>query len=141
MIRRSYFISGNSNQGRLKPKQVFRRPSFIRNKTKQGRARYFIVWVNRKTVRIAEILFLVSQTMIRHPKIAAHTRYAFICIGLMMLSFLIYVVLAVFDLGLDMSMRIALTRFALILILLFAFLGGVFSIWVAVLRKKMGGMT
>ena len=81
--------------------------------------------------------------MIRHPKIAAHTRYAFICIGLMMLSFLIYVVLAVFDLGLDMSMRIALTRFALtrfalILILLFAFLGGVFSIWVAVLRKKMG---
>ena len=138
MIKRSYFISGNSNQGRLKPKQVFRRPSFIRNKTKQGRARYFIVWVNRKTVRIAEILFLVSQTMIRHPKIAAHTRYAFICIGLMMLSFLIYVVLAVFDLGLDMSMRIELTRFALILILLFAFLGGVFSIWVAVLRKKMG---
>ncbi len=138
MIRRSYFISGNSNQGRLKPKQVFRRPSFIRNKTKQGRARYFIVWVNRKTVRIAEILFLVSQTMIRHPKIAAHTRYAFICIGLMMLSFLIYVVLAVFDLGLDMSMRIELTRFALILILLFAFLGGVFSIWVTVLRKKMG---
>lgn len=138
MIRRSYFISGNSNQGRLKPKQVFRRPSFIRNKTKQGRARYFIVWVNRKTVRIAEILFLVSQTMIRHPKIAAHTRYAFICIGLMMLSFLIYVVLAVFDLGLDMSMRIELTRFALILILLFAFLGGVFSIRVAVLRKKMG---
>ncbi len=138
MIRRSYFISGNSNQGRLKPKQVFRRPSFIRNKTKQGRARYFIVWVNRKTVRIAEILFLVSQTMIRHPKIAAHTRYAFICIGLMMLSFLIYVVLAVFDLGLDMSMRIELTRFAPILILLFAFLGGVFSIWVAVLRKKMG---
>ncbi len=138
MIRRSYFISGNSNQGRLKPKQVFRRPSFIRNKTKQGRARYFIVWVNRKTVRIAEILFLVSQTMIRHPKIAAHTRYAFICIGLMMLSFLIYVVLAMFDLGLDMSMRIELTRFALILILLFAFLGGVFSIWVAVLRKKMG---
>lgn len=138
MIRRSYFISGNSNQGRLKHKQVFRRPSFIRNKTKQGRARYFIVWVNRKTVRIAEILFLVSQTMIRHPKIAAHTRYAFICIGLMMLSFLIYVVLAVFDLGLDMSMRIALIRFSLILILLFAFLGGVFSIWVAVLRKKMG---
>lgn len=138
MIRRSYFISGNSNQGRLKPKQVFRRPSFIRNKTKQGRARYFIVWVNRKTVRIAEILFLVSQTMIRHPKIAAHTRYAFICIGLMMLSFLIYVVLAVFDLGLDMSMRIALIRFSLILILLFAFLGGVFSIRVAVLRKKMG---
>lgn len=138
MIRRSYFISVNSNQGRLKHKQVFRRPSFIRNKTKQGRARYFIVWVNRKTVRIAEILFLVSQTMIRHPKIAAHTRYAFICIGLMMLSFLIYVVLAVFDLGLDMSMRIELTRFALILILLFAFLGGVFSIWVAVLRKKMG---
>ena len=138
MIRRSYFISGNSNQGRLKPKQVFRRPSFIRNKIKQGRARYFIVWVNRKTVRIAEILFLVSQTMIRHPKISAHTRYAFICIGLMMLSFLIYVVLAVFDLGLDMSMRIELTRFALILILLFAFLGGVFSIWVAVLRKKMG---
>ena len=138
MIRRSYFISGNSNQGRLKLKQVFRRPSFIRNKTKQGRARYFIVWVNRKTVRIAEILFLVSQTMIRHPKIAAHTRYAFICIGLMMLSFLIYVVLAVFDLGLDMSMRIALIRFSLILILLFAFLGGVFSIRVAVLRKKMG---
>lgn len=138
MIRRSYFISGNSNQGRLKHKQVFRRPSFIRNKTKQGRARYFIVWVNRKTVRIAEILFLVSQTMIRHPKIAAHTRYAFICIGLMMLSFLIYVVLAVFDLGLDMSMRIALIRFSLILILLFAFFGGVFSIRVAVLRKKMG---
>ncbi len=76
--------------------------------------------------------------MIRHPKIAAHTRYAFICIGLlMMLSFLIYVVLAVFDLGLDMSMRIALIRFSLILILLFAFLGGVFSIRVAVLRKKM----
>lgn len=138
MIRRSYFISGNSNQGRLKTCLGFRRPSFIRNKTKQGRARYFIVWVNRKTVRIAEILFLVSQTMIRHPKIAAHTRYAFICIGLMMLSFLIYVVLAMFDLGLDMSMRIELTRFALILILLFAFLGGVFSIWVAVLRKKMG---
>ena len=138
MIKRSYFISGNSNQGRLKHKQVFRRPSFIRNKTKQGRARYFIVWVNRKTVRIAEILFLVSQTMIRHPKIAAHTRYAFICIGLMMLSFLIYVVMAVFDLGLDMSMRIALIRFSLILILLFAFLGGVFSIRVAVLRKKMG---
>jgi len=41
--------------------------------------------------------------MIRHPKIAAHTRYAFICIGLMMLSFLIYVVLAVFDLGLGLG--------------------------------------
>ena len=76
--------------------------------------------------------------MICHPKIAAHTLYAFICIGLMMLSFLIYVVLAVVELGLDMAMRIALTRSALILILLFAFLGGVFSIWVAVLRKKMG---
>ena len=48
---------------------VFRRPSFIRNKTKQGRARYFIVWVNRKTVRIAEILFLVSQTLIRIRKL------------------------------------------------------------------------
>lgn len=30
-----------------------------------------------------------------------------------MLSFLIYVVFAVFDLGLDMSMRIALNRFSL----------------------------
>ena len=79
--------------------------------------------------------------MICHPKIAAHTLYAFICIGLMMLSFLIYVVLAVFDLGLDMPMRIALNRFSLFLILLSAFLGGVFSIRVAVLRKKMGGMT
>jgi cytochrome b6 len=59
----------------------------------------------------------------------------------MMLSFLIYVVLAVFDLGLDMPMRIALNRFSLFLILLSAFLGGVFSIRVAVLRKKMGGMT
>ncbi len=58
-----------------------------------------------------------------------------------MLSFLIYVVLAVFDLGLDMPMRIALNRFSLFLILLSAFLGGVFSIRVAVLRKKMGGMT
>ena len=55
-----------------------------------------------------------------------------------MLSFLIYVALAVFDLGLDMPMRIALNRFSLFLILLFAFLGGVFSIRVAVLRKKMG---
>ena len=138
MIKRSYFISGNRQSRSSETQTGFQTTLFICNKTKQGRARYFIVWVNRKTVRIAEILFLVSQTMIRHPKIAAHTRYAFICIGLMMLSFLIYVVLAVFDLGLDMSMRIELTRFALILILLFAFLGGVFSIRVAVLRKKMG---
>ena len=139
MIRQSCFISGNRQSRSSETQTGFQTTLFICNKTKQGRARYFIVWVNRKTVRIAEILFLVSQTMIRHPKIAAHTRYAFICIGLlMMLSFLIYVVLAVFDLGLDMSMRIALIRFSLILILLFAFLGGVFSIRVAVMRKKIG---
>ena len=65
--------------------------------------------------------------MIRHPKIAAHTRYAFICIRLMMLSFLIYAVLTVFDLGLDMPMRIALNRFSLFLILLFAFWAAFFQ--------------
>lgn len=55
-----------------------------------------------------------------------------------MLSFLIYVVLAVFDLGLDMPIRIALNSFSLFFNLAVCILGGVFSIRVAVLRKKMG---
>ena len=58
-----------------------------------------------------------------------------------MLSFLIYVALAVFDLGLDMPMRIALNRFSLFLILLFAFLGGVFFNPSSGAAKENGGMT
>ncbi len=58
-----------------------------------------------------------------------------------MLSFLIYVVLAVFDLGLDMPIRIALNSFSLFFNLAVCILGGVFFNPSSGAAKENGGMT
>ncbi|WP_416190735.1 cytochrome b6 [Neisseria sp. CCUG12390] len=74
--------------------------------------------------------------MMPNPKIQANTRYAFACIALMMLMFLIFVVLTAVPLGLSMGHQIAAIRVSLYALVLFAVLGGIFSIRVAVLRKN-----
>lgn len=74
--------------------------------------------------------------MMTNPKIQANTRYAFVCIALMMLTFLVFVVLMVAPLGLSMNHQIMAMRVSLYALVLFAVLGGIFSIRVAMLRKN-----
>lgn len=74
--------------------------------------------------------------MMINPKIQANTRYAFVCIALMMLMFLVFVVLMLAPLGLSMTHHITAVRVSLYALVLFAVLGGIFSIRVAILRKN-----
>lgn len=74
--------------------------------------------------------------MMTNPKIRANTRYAFACIALMMLMFLVFVVLMAVPLGLSAGHQVTAVRVCLYALVLFAFLGGIFSIRVAILRKN-----
>ena len=74
--------------------------------------------------------------MMTNPKIQANTRYAFVCIALMMLMFLVFVVLMLAPLGLSMNHHVTAIHVSLYALALFAVLGGIFSIRVAILRKN-----
>lgn len=65
--------------------------------------------------------------MTKHPQTAANTRYAFASIAVMLLP-----------LGLVAGTQVSLIRLSLYAIVLFAVLGGIFSVRVAYLRKKNG---
>lgn len=71
-------------------------------------------------------------------KIRENTKYAFICIALMILAFLIFVMVMSLPIGLSESIQQMVVQISLYGILLFAVLGGVFSIRVAKLRKDKG---
>lgn len=76
--------------------------------------------------------------MMTDPKIQSATRYAFAFIGLMLLAFLMFVLISVVPLGLNMGQQIAAVRASLYALIVFAILGGAFSIRVAMLRKNSG---
>ncbi|MCP1660422.1 cytochrome b6 [Neisseria perflava] len=71
-------------------------------------------------------------------KIRANTRYAFSAIALMLLAFLVFVVVTLVPFGLNGMQKLSVIRFALYALVLFAVLGGFFSVRVAALRKKAG---
>ncbi|STZ75793.1 cytochrome b6 [Bergeriella denitrificans] len=72
-----------------------------------------------------------------HQKIQAATRYAFTCIGLMLLAFLVYVLASIVPLGLTAAQQLALIRLSLYAVAVLAVAGGAFSLRVAVLRKHL----
>ncbi len=76
--------------------------------------------------------------MSQNVQIKANTRYAFACIGLMLFSFAVFAFVSVVPAGLSGAARITVIRVSLYALLAFAVLGGIFSIRVAVLRKKAG---
>ena len=76
--------------------------------------------------------------MTKHPQTAAHTRYAFVSIAAMLAAFLLFVAVMLLPLGLTADTQVSLIRFSLYAIVLFAVLGGIFSVRVAYLRKKNG---
>lgn len=75
--------------------------------------------------------------MAAKDKIRAHARNAFICIALMMFTFLILVLVMVAPLGLPSDRQMMVVRIALYVLLAFALLGGMFSLYVAWLRKQI----
>ena len=76
--------------------------------------------------------------MTQHPQTAANTRHAFASIVAMLAAFLLFVAVMLLPLGLTADTRVSLIRFSLYAIVLFAVLGGIFSVRVAYLRKKNG---
>lgn len=76
--------------------------------------------------------------MTKHPQTAANTRYAFTSIAAMLVAFLLFVAVMLLPLGLTADTQVSLIRFSLYAIVLFAVLGGIFSVRVAYLRKKNG---
>lgn len=76
--------------------------------------------------------------MTKHPQTAANTRYAFTSIAAMLVAFLLFVAVMLLPLGLTADTQVILIRFSLYAIVLFAVLGGIFSVRVAYLRKKNG---
>ena len=76
--------------------------------------------------------------MADNDKIRANTRYAFICIALMMLTFLVFVLVMVAPLDLSGMQQAQTVRMVLYVLLGFALLGAVFSVRVAWLRKRCG---
>lgn len=76
--------------------------------------------------------------MTKHPQTAANTRYAFASITAMLAAFLLFVAVMLLPLGLTADTQVILIRFSLYAIVLFAILGGIFSVRVAYLRKKNG---
>ena len=56
----------------------------------------------------------------------------------MLSAFLLFVAVMLLPLGLTADTQVSLIRFALYAIVLFAVLGGIFSVRVAYLRKKNG---
>ncbi|HHX2497316.1 TPA: cytochrome b6 [Neisseria subflava] len=76
--------------------------------------------------------------MTKHPQTAANTRYAFTSIAAMLAAFLLFVAVMLLPLGLTADTQVDLIQFSLYAIVLFAVLGGIFSVRVAYLRKKNG---
>ncbi|MFC7684312.1 cytochrome b6 [Neisseria sp. P0001.S009] len=76
--------------------------------------------------------------MTKHPQTAANTRYAFTSIAAMLVAFLLFVAVMLLPLGLTADTQVILIRFSLYAIVLFAVLGGIFSVRVDYLRKKNG---
>ena len=76
--------------------------------------------------------------MTKHPQTAANARYAFASIAAMLAAFLLFVAVMLLPLGLTADTQVGLIRFSLYAIVLFAVLGGIFSVRVAYLRKKNG---
>ena len=76
--------------------------------------------------------------MTKHPQTAANTRYTFASIAAMLAAFLLFVAVMLLPLGLTADTQVSLIRFSLYAIVLFAVLGGIFSVRVAYLRKKNG---
>lgn len=76
--------------------------------------------------------------MTKHPQTAANTRYAFAGIAAMLAAFLLFVAVMLLPLGPTADTQVSLIRFSLYAIVLFAVLGGIFSVRVAYLRKKNG---
>ena len=76
--------------------------------------------------------------MTKHPQTATTTRYAFASIAAMLAAFLLFVAVMLLPLGLTADTQVSLIRFSLYAIVLFAVLGGIFSVRVAYLRKKNG---
>ena len=76
--------------------------------------------------------------MTKHPQTAANPRYAFASIAAMLAAFLLFVAVMLLPLGLTADTQVSLIRFSLYAIVLFAVLGGIFSVRVAYLRKKNG---
>ena len=76
--------------------------------------------------------------MTKHSQTAANTRYAFASIAAMLATFLLFVAVMLLPLGLTADTQVSLIRFSLYAIVLFAVLGGIFSVRVAYLRKKNG---
>lgn len=76
--------------------------------------------------------------MTKHPQTAANTRYVFASIAAMLAAFLLFVAVMLLPLGLTADTQVSLIRFSLYAIVLFAVLGGIFSVRVAYLRKKNG---
>ena len=74
--------------------------------------------------------------MTKHPQTAANTRFA--SIAAMLAAFLLFVAVMLLPLGLTADTQVGLIRFSLYAIVLFAVLGGIFSVRVAYLRKKNG---
>lgn len=91
------------------------------------------------TGKLIEWRFCPNQTvMIVDPKIQANTRYAFVCMALMLLAFLVFALMMLVPLGLSMNHHILAIRISLYAVVLFAILSGIFSIRVALLRKNSG---
>ncbi len=76
--------------------------------------------------------------MTKHPQTAANTHYAFASIAAMLAAFLLFVAVMLLPLGLTADTQVSLIRLSLYAIVLFAVLGGIFSVRVAYLRKKNG---
>ena len=76
--------------------------------------------------------------MTKHPQTAANARYAFASIAAMLAAFLLFVAVMLLPLGLAAGTQVSLIRLSLYAIVLFAVLGGIFSVRVVYLRKKNG---
>ena len=76
--------------------------------------------------------------MTKHPQTAANTRYAFASIAVMLAAFFTVRCRDVAALGVDGGHTSKPDTASLYAIVLFAVLGGIFSVRVAYLRKKNG---
>ncbi|EGV35553.1 hypothetical protein [Neisseria weaveri] len=69
-------------------------------------------------------------------KIRKHTRYAYLCIALMLLAFAVFIALSLWPSENGAASRLLFARMVLYVLLFFAVLGGIFSVRVAWLRKQ-----
>ncbi|QEY23197.1 cytochrome b6 [Neisseria animalis] len=74
--------------------------------------------------------------MALQAKVKANTYYAFACIGLMLSAFLVFAAVSIIPFGITAAQQLAVIRISLYALVLFAVLGGAFSLRVAILRKQ-----